>query len=177
MDGSTSAYTPALAALIEASDLVSADVRAWWNWRHKEEAPVAEAFERIYARLPEFRSLMHYRFRSLGLDLKALPRMAVANDLYIICDDIGPGFRIQHGYSTWIAAESIGRDFFINQNVTIGLKGGKKPVIGNNVRVCTGAVVFGGITVGDNVVIAPNAVVDFDVPAGKKVFPARSVIV
>jgi serine acetyltransferase len=36
--------------------------------------------------------------------------------------------------------------------------------------------IFGPITIGDNVVIGPNAVVNFDVPAGKKVFAARSVI-
>ena len=74
-------------------------------------------------------------------------------------------------------ADRIGRNFLVNQNVTIGVARGGRPTIGNRVRVCTGAVVVGPLTIGDDVVIAPNAVVDFDVPNGRKVFPARSVIV
>ncbi len=52
------------------------------------------------------------------------------------------------------------------QNVTIGKQwpGGEKPVIGNNVFICTGAVVLGNITIGDNVVIGANAVVTKSVP-------------
>ena len=38
------------------------------------------------------------------------------------------------------------------------------PIIGNHVRISKGAIVFGGITIGDNAVIGANAVVDKPVP-------------
>lgn len=39
------------------------------------------------------------------------------------------------------------------------------PLIGNNVHINKGAIVFGGITVGDNAEIGANAVVNKPVPA------------
>ena len=73
---------------------------------------------------------------------------------------------IEHGHSTVIHATSIGENCHVWQNVTIGKQwpGGEKPVIGNNVFVCTGSVVLGNITIGDNVVIGANAVVTKSVP-------------
>jgi hexapeptide transferase family protein len=55
----------------------------------------------------------------------------------------------------------------IGQQVTIG--GGNSrypglPKIGNNVAIHKGVIVFGGITVGDNVEIGANAVVNKPVP-------------
>ena len=38
------------------------------------------------------------------------------------------------------------------------------PVIGDNVRIHKGAIVFGGITIGNNVEIGANAVVNKPVP-------------
>lgn len=38
------------------------------------------------------------------------------------------------------------------------------PKIGNNVHISKGAIVFGGITIGDNVEIGANAVVNKPVP-------------
>lgn len=46
----------------------------------------------------------------------------------------------------------------------MGEKNGKKPVIGNNVQLHAGAMVIGGITVGDNAVVGAGAVVVKDVP-------------
>lgn len=61
----------------------------------------------------------------------------------------------------------IGNDCLIAQHVTIG--GGNSrypgvPVIGNCVHISHGAIVFGGIEVGDNVTIGANAVVCKPVP-------------
>ena len=44
------------------------------------------------------------------------------------------------------------------------MKDGRKPKILNNVTICCGAKVLGGITIGNNAVIGANAVVVKDVP-------------
>lgn len=80
--------------------------------------------------------------------------------LYIECSDIGGGFYIQHGFSTFIAARKIGKNFSVNQQVTIGYNSAmKSPIIGNNVMVTCGAKVLGGIEIGDNTRVGANAVV------------------
>lgn len=61
----------------------------------------------------------------------------------------------------------IGDNCSIGQQVTIG--GGNNhypglPKIGNNVRISKGAIVFGGITIGNNVTVGANAVVTKPVP-------------
>ncbi len=37
--------------------------------------------------------------------------------------------------------------------------------IGNNVSICAGAKIIGGVTIGDNVIIGANAVVTHDIPS------------
>ena len=41
---------------------------------------------------------------------------------------------------------------------------GDRPVVGDNVRICSGAIVLGGISIGNNVTIAAGAVVVKSVP-------------
>lgn len=45
-----------------------------------------------------------------------------------------------------------------------GVNGGS-PTIGDNVEITVGAKVIGKVSVGDNVIIAPNSVVVKDVPS------------
>jgi len=79
----------------------------------------------------------------------------------------------------------IGDDCLILQNVTIGLgghRGARKrppphaPRIGNDVEIGAGAVLMGGITVGDGARIGPNAVVMTDVPAGGTAYAAPAKV-
>ena len=60
----------------------------------------------------------------------------------------------------------IGNNCIIGQGVTIGgrSKNPTVPVIGNKVYISAGARVLGAIRVGNEVIIAPNAVVIKDVP-------------
>ena len=125
-----------------------------------------DIFSELMVTLPEYRSLLEYRCGSgiVKYALRALfPPMST---LYIVSDDIGPRLFIQHGYATGISAKKVGSDCWINQEVTIGYKSTESdpPVIGNGVRITAGAKVLGNITVGDNSVIAANAVVIKDVP-------------
>ena len=60
---------------------------------------------------------------------------------------------------------TIGDNCHIGQNVTIGGgHGGKVPQIGDNVRIGGGSFLFNGITIGNNVEIGANSIVNKDVP-------------
>jgi serine O-acetyltransferase len=85
--------------------------------------------------------------------------------LYIHTKDIGPGLFIQHGFATIISAEKIGRNCWINQQVTIGyLNDTDTPTLGNNVTIHAEAKILGNVRVGDNSRVGANAVVVKDVP-------------
>ncbi|KGN34565.1 serine acetyltransferase [Knoellia sinensis KCTC 19936] len=91
---------------------------------------------------------------------------------------MGPGLFIQHGFATIIAAESIGANCWINQQVTIGYSSRTDcPVIQDNVVIAAGAKVIGSVTVGHDAVIGANAVVVKDVDPDCTVVgvPARVV--
>ena len=63
---------------------------------------------------------------------------------------------------------NVGDNCNIAQGVTIGQisRGERKgtPKIGDNVWIGANAVVVGGIRIGNNVLVAPNCFVNFDVP-------------
>lgn len=86
-----------------------------------------------------------------------------------VSTQIGSGFYIGH-FGTIVINEKakIGENCNIAHGVTIGQanRGKSKgcPIIGNKVWIGTGAIIVGKITVGSNVLIAPNSYVNFDVP-------------
>jgi len=116
---------------------------------------------------PEFRNLFYYRIKQKNPILSRIiqifyPRLST---LYINATSIGSGLFIQHGFCTIIAAKSIGKNCWINQQVTIGFSGRDNcPTIGDNVRIAAGAKVLGKINIGSNCFIAANAAVISDVP-------------
>lgn len=128
---------------------------------------------------PEFRNLFVYRNRNRKIYpywFKFIYRPV--STLYIESKQIGGGLFIQHGFSTIIAAESIGENCWINQQVTIGYSGNTRPpIIGNNVMITCGAKVLGDIKIDDNVIIGANAVVVKNVEKGVTVggVPARKI--
>ena len=61
----------------------------------------------------------------------------------------------------------IGENFNISQGCLIGNAQGKRcgtPIIGDNVCMNANSIIIGGVKVGNNVLIAPGAFVNFDVP-------------
>ena len=73
---------------------------------------------------------------------------------------------------------AIGRECCIYQNVTIGEVGGKAPQIGEHCLIGAGAVLVGGISIGDSVRIGAGAVVSTDIPSHATVVaqPARVIV-
>lgn len=66
-----------------------------------------------------------------------------------------------HGSGVFLNCRSIGSHFTVYQNVTVGTDvNGKLPTICNNVRIYTGSVVYGDITLHDGSVIGANSVVN-----------------
>ena len=124
---------------------------------------------------PEYRNLFYYRIGGIYRLINWMcPQM---DTLFIQADHMGAGLFIQHGFSTIIAAKHIGKNCWINQQVTIGYNGGGKPTILDNVTINAGAKVIGGITIGNNVIIGANCVVIRDVPNNCTVvgIPARII--
>ena len=69
-----------------------------------------------------------------------------------------------HPYSTILNAESIGNNFSCIHCTTLGKKGDKRPIIGNNVSLGANVTIIGGVHVGDNVVVGAGSVVVKDIP-------------
>lgn len=95
---------------------------------------------------------------------------------------IGKGLYIGHFGGIVIHGDTvIGENCNLSQGMTIGvLNRGKNqgvPVIGNRVFIGPGAVILGGITIGDEVLIGANAVVTFDVPDRSVVAAPQAAII
>ena len=85
------------------------------------------------------------------------------------CTKIGKGFVMTHPYNITISPlAQLGDNINMLKGSTIGHSSGKNqgaPKIGNCVFIGINSTVIGGITVGDDVLIAPNTLVNFDVPS------------
>lgn len=95
--------------------------------------------------------------------------------------DIGDGFYIAHNARFLINVNAkLGKNINIAPGVVIGgtNRGSKEgaPSIGNSVWFGANSVVVGKIKIGDNVLIAPNAYVNFDVPNNSIVIGNPGVI-
>ena len=127
----------------------------------------------VTARRPEYRSLLYYRAGHHSVVGKIAARLAAlayrgAPGLLIGNGEIGPGLYIEHGYSSVLAAERIGRDCWINQNVTLASNRVKGAcTLGDRVYIRPGVVVLGGTHVGDDTEVGANSVVTRDLHAGK----------
>ncbi len=112
-----------------------------------------------------------YSFKPFYLPLKMMLRFYSRYYGFQISDkvSIGKGFYIGH-YGTTIVNDNaiIGENCNIAPGVVVGQtnRGTKKgtPIIGNFVWMGINSIIVGGINIGNNVLIAPGAYVNFDVP-------------
>ena len=113
---------------------------------------------------PSFRTLFYHR---IGAVSKLISWLAPGQTTFSISKttQVGDGVLLFHSYGTILNAREIGEGCRIVCNITLGDKKGKTPIIGKHVEILPGAVIAGDVTIGDNCVIGPNAVVYKSVPA------------
>jgi serine O-acetyltransferase len=104
-----------------------------------------------------------YKFRTMRMQRKTHIQIPVETK-------IGKGFYIGHFGRIIIHPKAIiGDNVNIATGVTIGQtnRGSRKgvPVIGNRVWIGTNSIIVGAITIGDDVLIAPNCLVNTDIPS------------
>lgn len=150
--------------------LIKEDI-ARWNEIDQVNFGLFESLNWYLTYKKEFRNLLLHRFKKPSRTLSSYVHFVIARilwrpleTLYIYTDHIGGGLYIQHGFSTIITAEKIGKNCRIYQQVTIGYKENFKPVLKDNVSVTCGAKVLGKVTMHSHSLAAAGAVVVKDVP-------------
>ncbi len=157
-------------------DIIQYDVERWMKVLNIKKS-LKLGFIILLTFFPEYRNLFYHRIGgSISLWIGWLcPEMKT---LFINTRNIGPGLFIQHGFSTIIAARYIGRDCWINQQVTIGYSNKTDcPYLGDNVTINAGAKIIGGIKMGNNSIAGANAVVVKNVPDNCTVVGAPAYII
>ena len=92
-----------------------------------------------------------------------LKKWQLKTGISILPGSFGEGLTIYHHGSIVVnRATKVGKNCCIMNNVNIGANGGsdKAPVIGDNVYIGPGAVIYGDITIADGCYIGANAVVN-----------------
>lgn len=96
-------------------------------------------------------------------------------------EQIGGGYLFRHAYNITINSRArIGRNCNVHKGVVVGQanRGVRKgcPIIGDRVWIGINAAIVGKVTIGDDVLIAPNSFVNIDVPPHSVVFGNPCVI-
>ena len=163
------------------SDKVKQDLSVWKKRENRITAySDLKAFSWLAMNTKEFRNVMLNRLHNNKFSYVICRILFKPLDsLYINMppEKIGGGLYIQHGFSTVIAANEIGENCSINQQVTIGFVGKNAPVIGNGVSITAGSIVIGNVHIGDNAFIGAGSVVTHDVAENDTVVgvPAKPI--
>ena len=138
----------------------------------------------MFVTSPVFRVNVYIAYMQMSDNLKKRRRIRtkLEGKYGLVVDQnckIGKHFRTDHAVGIVIGPGAIIGDYCkIYQNVTVGQKGGRFPVIGNHVVIFPGAKIIGDVKIGDYAVIGANAVVTKDVPEGATAVgvPARNIL-
>lgn len=147
------------------------------NWKGRLFQPLPVRYIKAFRRVQSCENKILKKFYHLSLQ-----RLSNKTHIQIPYQTrIGRGFYIGHTGRIIINEDAVlGENVNIATGVTIGQsnRGSKKgsPAIGNRVWIGTNAVIVGRITIGNNVLIAPNAFVNMDVPDNSVVIGNPAVI-
>ncbi|MCW2811127.1 MAG: cysE1 [Friedmanniella sp.] len=107
-----------------------------------------------------------------------LARLAVQTGISIPPGVFGRGLSVAHTGNIVVNDQArVGRFCRLHSGTNIGVHHGAAPRLGDRVYVAPGAVLFGGITVGDDVLVGANSVVRSDVPPGVTVGGAPAQVI
>lgn len=125
-----------------------------------------------YTRRDPFSKLCYVFFRLRLARLSQKLGMSIPPGVF------GPGLCIQH-YGTIVVNDKarFGAWCTIHTSTNIGERNGSAPVGGESVYIGPGAILYGGITIGDRVMIGANSVLNSDVPSGVSVAGAPARII
>ena len=151
---------------LQQKQAVVEDMKRWGEegtvWSLHKLLMESKVFRKIFLARVSFESKRKQRF------LKLFYRPAEDFGIDSVSKKIGGGILVCHGNSTIVYAKSIGKNFLVHQNVTVGrgimINGYDVPTIGDNVYIGTGAIVIGGIHIGNNVKIGAGTLVNKNVP-------------
>ena len=161
--------------------LIEEDLVSWTKTLRINKGSRFKNFIWLMTNLKEYRTVFYWR---IGKKSKYTRWLAPAHPtLYIQVspNNVGQGFVIRHGHSTIVLIKSCGENCQIWQNVTLGKKqsGDNQPIpsIGNNVKICAGAIIIGDVHIGDNSTIGAGSIVNKNVPENCVVVgnPARII--
>lgn len=144
--------------------------------------PAAKSLLEVILLYPGYHAVLYHRVAHFFYKLKLffIARLISQFNRGVTGIEIHPGAQIgkrlfiDHGMGIVIGETAIiGDDCLIYHQVTLGGMSSKdekrRPTLGNNVMVGTGAKILGNIHIGDNVKIGANCIVIHDVEAGKTV--------
>lgn len=128
----------------------------------------------LLGRLGEIRCLWVFRFAYLMISR----RRGVQIDF---SENISGGLVLAHAYGITVNSGSVlgGRCILFKGCTIGGVRVGKRkgvPRLGDRVVVGLNSTIVGGVTIGDDVMIAPNTFVNFDVPSHSIVIGSPGVI-
>lgn len=118
----------------------------------------------------DLRYLKHIRNqRGGGVHTLLSLRYSRKYGLEVLSSNIGPGLYLGHAHNINVHPDAvIGKNCNLNKGCTVGRenRGSRNgvPIVGDNVWIGSNAMVCGKIKIGHDVLIAPNAYVNFDVP-------------
>ena len=112
-----------------------------------------------------FRNVIYYRMRRreklLSVSKWVLPPVKAVE----IYGEIDGGLLLSH-YHMVVHPKKAGKNLSVGPGVVLGKNNGQYPTFGDNVSIGANATVIGDITIGDNTVICPGAVVTKSLPSG-----------
>ncbi|MBQ6047824.1 MAG: hypothetical protein IJL40_00590 [Oscillospiraceae bacterium] len=129
-----------------------------------------------------FRSVYYMRLREVRVLARFNRVFYRPLDSIELGDNIGSGLLVFHNTGCVVYPERTGKNLTVGHLVTIGEghadeTGRTRPIIGDDVWISTGSIIFGPITIGNNVLIGAGTVLHKSVPDNCTVVgnPARII--